>query len=410
MEESIAKRSRGWVFTLNNYTLDQVDGINGLDCQYMLYGRESGLSGTPHLQGMFYFRLQKTFAATKTWFGIPSVHIERMRDIEASIAYCKKDGDFFERGDCPKSQSVRGALGKEASKLRWSAALSCAKKGHFDLIDPQLQITQCRNLKFLYNRALNQRSMADTTHTMLWLWGPTRTGKSRAARASFPGAYQKGCNKWWDGYTDQGCAMLEDFDKEHKWMCHHLKLWLDRYPFTAEVKGGVRTIRPMIMIITSNYHPSSIWTDPSDLDPVLARVTTLEFTRELAPMLLPYELPVVEEEEEPAPRITESLRDAPGGVAGGDRPLRAPGPVMWEHEDEVEYLDQTDPALWAQADANQSDDGQVWMHDDGCFYNYPPSDSDSEGSQAMEDNGVMRDDGCEAHLFDEEEESDGESL
>lgn len=114
-----------------------------------------------------------------------------------------------------------------------------------------------------------------------WYWGSTGSGKSKAAREDFPGAYLKmASNKWWDGYMDQENVLLDDFDKAHHYMDYHLKIWVDLYSFIAEDKGGAMTIRPRRIVVTSNYHPCEIWSsNPNSLEPIIRRFHIVQFRK-----------------------------------------------------------------------------------------------------------------------------------
>jgi len=71
LRESTTSRAKHWVFTLNNYTEEEVNalvslGNSGIDCTYLIYGRETGDSGTPHLQGFISFPERTRFATAKS--------------------------------------------------------------------------------------------------------------------------------------------------------------------------------------------------------------------------------------------------------------------------------------------------------------------------------------------------------
>lgn len=97
-------RSRGWCFTLNNYTQEEEKEVHTWDAQYVIYGREEGdAEHTPHLQGYVYFKNKKTLKAIKKLNG--RAHWERqMGTCEQAINYCKKeDTSPYEKGTPPRT-------------------------------------------------------------------------------------------------------------------------------------------------------------------------------------------------------------------------------------------------------------------------------------------------------------------
>lgn len=265
-------RSRGWVFTWNNYKEDDILYLEKLVCRYLVYGKEVGEKGTPHLQGFVYYASLKSFAQVKKDF--KNNHIEVAQWQDNAIKYCQKSGNYIERGEKPLTKQQQGEIGK----LYWETQLKFIKEGKHEEIDPKLQITQCRNIDYLYNKYLSKKKLEDTLEENIWYWGPTGTGKSRKARADCGDKepYLKMCNKWWDHYTDEEIVLIDDFDKKHSVLIHHMKIWADRYPFLAEIKNASRKIRPKKIIVTSNYHPMEIWTEDNDLKPILRRFKILE--------------------------------------------------------------------------------------------------------------------------------------
>lgn len=52
--------------------------------------------------------------------------------------------------------------------------------------------------------------------------------------------------------------LIDDLGKDHKDLGSSLKIWADSYPFIAEVKGGAMKIRPLVLVITSQYQIKEI--------------------------------------------------------------------------------------------------------------------------------------------------------
>jgi len=99
--------SKNWCFTLNNYTDADIDRIRSVESEtsfsYCVFGKETGDSGTPHLQGFICFKARKTLASLVALLG--QAHYTVARQIQNSIAYCKKDGDFTELGTPPATSA-----------------------------------------------------------------------------------------------------------------------------------------------------------------------------------------------------------------------------------------------------------------------------------------------------------------
>lgn len=94
---------RRYCFTLNNWVPEDETRLSELAAgdrvKYLVYGRETGDSGTPHLQGFVIFNSSVLFNTAKQLLG-DRCHLEAAHgtSIQASD-YCKKDGDFVEFGD-----------------------------------------------------------------------------------------------------------------------------------------------------------------------------------------------------------------------------------------------------------------------------------------------------------------------
>lgn len=265
--------SRRWVFTLNNYTDDEVASIKLIPHHFLLFGRECApATGTPHLQGYVVFSSARRFNAVKKAFP-PRAHIEPAAgSTSQNVAYCSKSGHVYESGTRPADRQSVSAAGHAARSCQWASAVSSAKLGRIDDIPPKLFAAHYRTWLAIRKDYMAKPLDAPDV-TGVWIYGPPGVGKSFVARRRYPDAYFKLQNKWWDGYVDQAHVILDDFDCKE--LGHLLKIWADRYSFIAEIKGGAIHIRPQTFVITSNYSPQELFGhDPTLLDAIKRRFRT----------------------------------------------------------------------------------------------------------------------------------------
>lgn len=106
----MGSRGKNWCFTLNNYTPADYDKFTRLvetgECVYIIFGKEVGESGTPHLQGFVAFAKRVYLTDVKKRLS-RTAHFGLARLVPESIEYCKKDGDVFEAGVLPVGQGKR---------------------------------------------------------------------------------------------------------------------------------------------------------------------------------------------------------------------------------------------------------------------------------------------------------------
>lgn len=235
--------SRHWCFTVNNPP--EGFGITESNWTYLVFGKEVSASGTPHLQGYGCLVTRKRRSAVSKL--IPGAYLDKMKTTPLQASdYCKKDGSFVEYGVLPKTHV-------QATKEAWADYLKAAKEGRLDDIPPKIQLRFYHTLRRIGQDY--QVKPADSTDvTGEWHWGAPGVGKSHAAREKYPDYYDKGLNKWWDGYSEGRPAILDDVSlSDSEWLPVKLKRWADKWSFPGEMKGTTRQIRPSALVVTSNY-------------------------------------------------------------------------------------------------------------------------------------------------------------
>lgn len=278
-----------WCFTLNNYQETEVRAVEFLGqlagTKWCVYGYEVGTSGTPHLQGYMQFEQNKRLAALRQF--VPRAHWEKARGShQANFVYCTKDGVFKEFGTRPDFEQQDGAT---RERNRWERIWELAKENRIEQIEAHARITSYGNIKAIAKDYMKEVADAENT-TGVWIQGPSGCGKSREARRLYPVAYKKNANKWWDGYQGEDAVILDDLDPGHEVLGHHFKIWMDRYSFIAETKGGAISIRPKKFVVTTQYRIDEIFKDPATREAIKRRCEVIDmFPPQLFPIFVSVE-------------------------------------------------------------------------------------------------------------------------
>lgn len=265
MEDS-TKKSRAWVFTLNNYTDLDIKQFEDLSCNYIKFGKECGTENTPHLQGFVIFKTQYRLSQLKKLN--TKVHWEatNAKFLEHNQNYCGKDGNVYEKDS--RNQGVRNDL-KAVAKL-------VKEKGVSAVIDemPEMYIKYHSGIEKLHTRCQQPRTIKPN---VIWIYGETGVGKTRHVfdNHSIDEIWISNKNlQWWDGYENQNVVLIDDFRKD---FCtfHELLRILDRYPYMVAVKGGFKQLNSEFIYITSPFSPAETYETREDTQQLLRRITKI---------------------------------------------------------------------------------------------------------------------------------------
>ncbi|UOK21044.1 replication associated protein [Chifec virus UA13_110] len=242
-QRTVRRKYKSWVFT--SFNIENEPSFDVSKDEYIIYGRETCPdTGRQHWQGYVVYKNRQYLSYCQK--KIPGAHFERARGTPTECSeYCKKDGEFTEHGTLPKVTSGGGAF---------KASILAAEKGDLASVKDAYPGVYLRYKKTL--ESLRSVSSVELSGSCgFWLCGPPRSGKDFAVMEKYKGSlFNKPLNKWWDGYEGEENVLISDLDHFHApSMGYFLKIWCDRYAFTAEIKGGSMKIRPKRIFVTSNF-------------------------------------------------------------------------------------------------------------------------------------------------------------
>ena len=293
-EEDLNLRFRNAVATLNNYTDDmckKVQDFYSNYCDYGVYGKEVGESGTPHLQMYFELKDRKSLRQLKKLIpGNPHLEPGRAPDPKARAGYCKKGEDDKKDDDIEDSNYYSkyfevpgpGYKGFEHGKENISSPgkRTDIVKAHNSIKSGEMSVRELRQenpmLYHQYGRVLNaleedflatQFRCGEMTKG-IWYHGEEGRGKSHALFMTemeeiggFDPAkvYDWNLEEEFQTYAGEEIILINEYKGVHQ---IKYGVWLklvDKWPYKIKRKG----LNPFPMlakkvIVASIFHPTEV--------------------------------------------------------------------------------------------------------------------------------------------------------
>lgn len=264
-------RYRNYCFTLNNYTPEEVPTCLPQDSTYIIFQKEIGESGTPHLQGYIEYKEAKAIRWVKDHFSARA-HLESRRGTQAqAIAYCSKvDSRAFQDVE-PTEFGVKKAQGARSDLAIVASKVADVDQDFDEIVQdhPVEFIKYHKGMLALRNYSLPRPPIRNTKEVIVY-YGDPGAGKSLKACEDYPEAFIKTCSdKWWDGWDGEDTVILDEFPGT--FTAYEAKMMLGEVNSPKETKGS--KINPFIKtyVITSNYEPDEWFSRAKAIDRAAVR-------------------------------------------------------------------------------------------------------------------------------------------
>ena len=184
------KQSTRYCFTLNNYTDNDIELVRSLYvdyCMYLVYGKEVGKCGTPHLQGFFTLKLKLSMKGVHKALGTSSIALLVASGTSYQAAtYCKKGEQAKEEWESLKDSGPNFGLNFQGEEF--GQVPSPGKRIDLDLLceavvegKSMLEVSTIhpasyvRNYRGLANlQSLNTPPYEHDSVRGIYYWGPPR--------------------------------------------------------------------------------------------------------------------------------------------------------------------------------------------------------------------------------------------
>lgn len=286
MEKESNPRARNWVFTINNFTEEDIEQVNRLkkECKAIIAEKEHcNGEGTPHIQGYVSFNERIYRNQLSRW--LPRAYLEIAKGgWKENWRYCSKERNvFIEEGHKLTDYQCKGSVDFQTMY----EDMKRMTPAEFEDTYPKFWVMhRDKVMSVMIQHAMSKvRDFeGDLPEKNWWIWGVAGVGKSRwaASNGTYNEIFKKNFNKWWDGYDllSTKFVILEDYPcvPQGNVLVQHMKIWGDRYPFEAECKGSHLMVEPrrFFLIVTSNYPIERCFENEEDILAIKRRFHQVE--------------------------------------------------------------------------------------------------------------------------------------
>jgi len=268
IESDFGQKFREWVYTINNYTEDDLAAIRSIKSRYHIWAPEVGKEGTPHIQGYIVFTSQRTRKAIskdlkRAWLA--------PRAKKSKPVYCRDyiRGPYEKNGKKKPFNPEHVETGTIPAQGERNDAIECLDfinqgKRKRDVLDHEDHTHVLRKfpryVDFACSIAEERRARAEykarifpTVHVR---WSrESGTGKTTEAEEMDPIRAQiTKDHVWFDGYDAHEAILFDEFEGEIPF--NQFKQLIDKFPIRLEVKGGNKWRLCRHIWITSNKPPN----------------------------------------------------------------------------------------------------------------------------------------------------------
>lgn len=260
-------------FTLWDYTYNEVEHLQKLDCIYMIFGKEESQEGRPHLQGFVILKRRYTLIPLKKLlcksvknedgtYNLSRIHVEKRQGSRKQASnYCRGGG----LSGKPTNSYIFecGEFGETKTELQIRTAIELHKLGasitdHWD----NLSISDLKAYEKI------EPYLAPPVRESVyveWIWGESGAGKTRyvtelASLDKKKLFHVDEIDGFWSGYMKHPYILIDDFclQESDTWYRCLLQV-MDKYEYLVDKKYGGSWLYAERVYITAQHPPWYYW-------------------------------------------------------------------------------------------------------------------------------------------------------